>query len=286
MMLNLIKKQKWYFLGLLFLADVLVWYACFAEAPSKYLTVAFLDVGQGDAIFIKSPTGNQVLIDGGPDRKVLAGVGRFMSFYDRSIDLLMESHPDSDHITGLADVMGRYSVSGLIESGALGKSAVASAIESLSQKNAVKELAAKRGMKIDLGGGAVIEVLYPDHDVSQAETNDSSVVAKLTYGKNSFLFVGDLSERMENYLASLYGKKLDSDVYKVSHHGSKNSNSKLFIGRVSPEYSVISVGEKNRYGHPHKEVLDLLAGFDSKILRTDQQGTIVFRSDGETLSAK
>ncbi|KKP80420.1 MAG: internalization-related competence protein ComEC/Rec2 protein, partial [Parcubacteria group bacterium GW2011_GWB1_35_5] len=135
-----------------------------------------------------------------------------------------------------------------------------------------------------LGDGVVLQILFPDRDPAGMETNTSSIIARLVYGENEFLFTGDSPKSIENYLISLGG--LESDVLKAGHHGSKTSTSPDFVTAVSPEYVVISAGKDNRYGHPSQEVLDILNNFGAEILRTDKDGRIVFESDGESLKIK
>jgi competence protein ComEC len=284
-MQKIIKHWKIILITTMLFANILIWYAVFQESPKDYLSVAFLDVGQGDSILITSPVGNRLLIDGGPGKQVLRQISTQLPFYTRSLDLVMASHPDSDHIGGLPDVLRKYTVSGMMVSGAVSSSGEYQELENLITTQKIPKIEARRGQRIDLGGGAIVDIFFPERDASKMETNKASIIAKLSYGENSFLFVGDTPIEIENYLAKTYGKNLQADVYKVSHHGSKNSNTELFVGFVSPKYGVISVGANNRYGHPNQEVLDLLKRFQTKIFRTDQDGTIIFHSDGTDLKA-
>jgi competence protein ComEC len=247
------------------------------------LTVAFLNVGQGDAIFIETPSGKQVLIDGGPDKSVLRELGKVMPFWDRSLDLVLESHPDSDHIGGLPDVLERFSVKYLISTGNLSDSKLSASLDNIAKEKHDNTLQVIAGKRIILEPNVYLDILSPIGDPSNWESNKSSMVVKLTYASTSFLFTGDVDESVEQYLVKKYGVYLASDVLKVSHHGSRNSNNVAFINAVSPTYSVISVGAKNKFGHPHKEVLDSLVKLKSKILRTDQLGTIIFKGDGGKL---
>ncbi len=276
------KNFQYYFLGLLALGAFFVWYAVFAETRSG-LTVAFLDVGQGDAIFIESPDGSQVLIDGGPNNAVLRELSKIMPFYDRSIDMIIESHPDSDHINGLAEVLKRLDVSAVMESGVDSDNPAYQEIQKIIKEKNIKNILARKGMRINLGKGAYIDILFPDRDVFGLDTNDASVATRLVYGESEFLFTGDSPKKMENYFASVFGKNLQSDVLKISHHGSDTSISENFLGYVSPKYAIISVGKDNKYGHPHQKVLDILKQFGINILRTDQNGTIKIKSDGENI---
>ena len=251
------------------------------------MTIAFLDVGQGDAIYIEAPSGNQMLIDGGPGKAVLRELSKVMPFYDRSIDVVMATHADQDHVGGLPDVLQKYKVNTFMESGVPGPSSSYEELEKMvGTSTDVKKVLARRGMTVDLGNGAILQILFPDRDPTGMETNMSSIVARLVYGDNEFLLTGDSPIAIENYLIGAEGALLQSDVLKTGHHGSKTSTSAAFVSAVSPEYAVISVGKDNKYGHPNQETLDTLGNFGAKILRTDQLGRIVFKSDGTNLEVK
>lgn len=269
---------KLYLLGFFIGVNFFIWYAVFAEERS-FLTVAFLDVGQGDAIFIETPEGKQILIDGGANGKVLRELAKIMPFYDRSIDMIILTHPDEDHIGGLLSVLENYKVDYIMESGVNSDSATYKKFEDLILENKIKKVLALQGMNIENH----LEVLFPVGDVSEFETNTSSIILKLTYGENSFLFTGDAPQNIEKYLVEFFGDKLDVDVLKLGHHGSKTSNSDILLGFASPEYAIASVGLNNSYNHPHEEVLDLLKQFEIDLFRTDEKGTIIFKSDGQQL---
>ncbi|MEK7596405.1 MAG: ComEC/Rec2 family competence protein [Patescibacteria group bacterium] len=276
---------RWYFLVVLVAAAFFVWYAVFAESD-KSLTVAFLNVGQGDAILIDTPGDQQILIDGGPNRRVLAEISKIMPFYDRSIDVVIATHPDSDHIGGLPEVLSRYDVNFFIEPGVESTNVVGKELEKIIEEKKLKKVLARRGMKFVLSDNAYLLILFPDRDVSRMDTNDASIVAKLVYGNTSFLFTGDSPQKMENYLVSIDKENLDIDVLKAGHHGSKTSSSESFIGYASPEYAIISAGKNNRYGHPHQEILERLRVAGAVILRTDLDGRLIFKSDGRNLAVK
>ena len=274
---------KWYFLGGLFLATALTWYVVYREDRHGIMTVAFLDVGQGDAIFIEAPNGNQILLDGGPDRKILKSLGAVMPFYDRSIDLLALSHPHLDHFGGFISVVPRYSIGGFVNSGVRDLDPQYGILQrDLAEKN-IKTLMLRRGQQIDMGDGVILDVLLPDRDVSDFKAHDGMLVMRLSYGKTSIMLTGDMEASLENYLVMLDREGLRSQVLKVGHHGSKTSTSLPFLGFVSPTYAVISVGAGNMYGHPNKETLDSLDRFGVKTFRTDISGTIILKSDGEEI---
>lgn len=266
---------------MLLLGNIFIWYAVLSEERGDVLTVAFLDVGQGDAIFIEAPNGNQMLIDGGGNASVLRALSGVLLFYDRSIDIVMATHPDKDHIGGLPEVFKRFDVDYFIEPGVSAETGAYRELTALvAREYGIENLVARRGMKIFLDEDVVFCILFPDRDMEGADANDASIVGKLVYGDASFLFTGDAPEKIENFIVSLDGTALDADVLKVGHHGSKTSSGELFLGFISPRYSVISSGKENRYGHPHTEVFERLKEFKSVILRTDELGTIIFKTDG------
>ncbi|OHA93708.1 MAG: hypothetical protein A3E02_01530 [Candidatus Zambryskibacteria bacterium RIFCSPHIGHO2_12_FULL_38_34] len=261
-------------------------YAASREDRGGILTVAFLDIGQGDAIFIDAPSGNQMLIDGGPGKSVLRELSKVMPFYDRSIDVVIATHADQDHVGGLPNVLKNYKVNIFMEPGLSGPSSSYEELEKMvgNNKSNIKKILARRGMVVDLGDGAILQILFPVIDSPGTNTNMSSIVAKLVYGENEFMLTGDSPIAIEDYLVSLGG--LQSDVLKAGHHGSKTSSSDEFVRAVAPQHTVISAGKNNRYTHPHQEVLDILNNFGIKILRTDELGIIVFKSDGTNLKLK
>jgi competence protein ComEC len=269
--------------GGLLLANFFVWFIVSHEQPSGVLQVSFLDVGQGDAIYVRAPSGNDFLLDGGPGRGVLVALGEVLPFYDRSIELLIASHGDADHIGGFPSVLDRFTATAYLDSGQRGTSALAQALDQRLLAEGVKQLVGARGTTVWLDHETKLEIISPFLVSPTGETNAGSLVARLSYGSTTFLLTGDTTKEVEDYLATREGNNLRADVLKVSHHGSANSSSRTFTGFARPEYAVISVGEGNRYGHPSQAVLDLLADFKIKTLRTDQVGTITFQSDGQTV---
>ncbi len=269
----------------LFLTAIVIW-TVLLNNEKRLLTVAFLDVGQGDAVYIEAPNGNQMLVDSGSGPVVLRELGKVMPLYDRSIDVLVATHPDKDHIGGLPDVLRHYKVNLLLRSGAKNVTGVFKELNLLSQKESIQKILARRGMVIRFGGGVYAEILSPFRIVPFADSNDASVVIRLVYGGTEFMLTGDAPQKIERNLVSKYGKHLRSNVLKAGHHGSKTSSAISFIKSVSPNYVVISAGKNNRYGHPHKETLARLAQFDASVLNTAKEGTIIFTSDGEAVLYK
>ena len=281
-------RYRWGFIFLLFIFTVTTWLAVWWETPSQYLTVAFLNVGQGDAILITAPNRNQVLIDGGPNQSVVRALGQAMPFFDHSIDLVMESHPDQDHIGGLPEVFNRYQVAGFIEPKFPARTNIYKNLQEKVEAEGSAHLIAQVGTKIILGRDVSFEVLSAKPwqlgpRGGQPDTNNSSIVARLTYASTTFLFTGDLPVKASDQLALAQADKIKADVLKVSHHGAKSSNSLLFLKTVKPEYAVISAGADNRYGHPGVETLAWLKTVSAEILQTKDLGTITLKSDGATV---
>jgi len=276
-------KIPFLLIAALIFANAFIWYGARAEERGV-LKVAFLDIGQGDSIFIESPSGAQALIDGGPNKKVLQELGAVMPLYDNYIDVIVATHPDKDHIGGLPEVVSRYGVGMFLESGVKCRTATCFELEKVVDEKGVQKIIARRGMIVDLGGGAFLSILYPDREVADvSDTNDGSIVAKLIYGNNSFMLTGDAPQGVERVLLSYGPAGLKSDVLKSGHHGSKTSSAPQFVAAVAPAYGIISAGKNNQYGHPHQETLDTLNKFGVKILSTIDLGRIIFSSDGESL---
>lgn len=272
-------KIRWFFLLFLILITIAVWYVVGQETPRGILEVHFLAVGQGDAILIKGPSGGKILLDAGPDNKVIDELSSILPFYDRTIDLLIASHPDLDHIGGFSEIIERFFIGAFIDPGIEAETTAWFHLNKVLNKNSIERITACRGMKIYLGD-AEIDILFPDRDVSNVDPNDGSIVAKLSYGQTAYLFMGDASQRIEKYLIFLDGKSLQANVLKVGHHGSKTSTSAEFTALVNPDYVVIQAGLNNRYGHPHDEVISILEKLGIKTLETAKLGTINIASDG------
>ncbi|MFH1036553.1 MAG: ComEC/Rec2 family competence protein [Patescibacteria group bacterium] len=270
--------------GTLFLLNALAWIAVFNLNQKKFLEVNFFNVGQGDAIFIETSQLHQVLIDGGPDSAVLEKLSQEMPFWDRSLDMIILTHPEKDHISGLLEVLKRYKVDYIVWNGVKRKTTEYEEWLNLIGGSKAQVKIVHAGQKIKLGD-AVLDIIYPFENLENKEmdeSNDSSIVMKLKNGETSFLFTGDISGVAEKTILQK-GIDLDSDVLKVSHHGSKTAENEDFLFAISPIFSVISVGRNNSYGHPHQKVLESLVKFAIKILRTDLNGDIKIISDGENL---
>ena len=280
------KYLSYLFLAILVIFTISIWFTVINHKNNQYLKVVFLDVGQGDAIYIEAPNGRQMLIDGGPDATLLSRLSGVMPFADRSIDMIVATHPDLDHIGGFPVLLDNYKVGSILENGASGDSKAYTSVEEKIAKKKINKIIAKKGMHIILDDKRNIyfDILFPDRDVNALASNDGSIVGKLVYGENSFMFTGDASLYTENLIEwNEKDSTLDSDVLKLGHHGSKTSSSILWLKKVSPEVAIISVDKGNKYGHPHKELLDRLSFLKIPFLSTADIGNIVFESDGKRL---
>lgn len=254
------------------------------EVHADLLKVSFLDVGQGDATLIQMPGRQTILIDGGQSNSpILSRLGEVIPFYRHRINIIIATHPDADHIGGLPKVIERYEPQLVLESGVHVDTWIDESFQKKIAEKNIPSLRARKGMKI-LSGSVSLEILFPDRNVDLwiKKTNDASIVARLEYSSTSFMFMGDSPVGVEHLLVS---KKALAhiDVLKVGHHGSRTSTSDEFVKKISTKFAVISAGKKNRYGHPHEEVLKVLEKNMVEVFRTDMRGTVQMQSDGKRL---
>lgn len=264
-------------------ANALLW-----SVPTPHgLSVTFFNVGQGDSILVEGPTGVQMLVDGGLDGSALRELGKRLPFWDRSLDAVVATHPDADHIGGLADILERYEVKTIIESGVESDTrAWASTVDAINTEieDGAQHVVARAGQRILLGRGAYADVLYPDHDVSNIkDTNSGSVVLRVVYGKTAFMLTGDAPTEVEYDILRARSDVL-STVLKAGHHGSKTSSSEEWVSAVAPRYVVFSRGCDNKYGHPAEVVVDRFINFGIQAFDTCEEGTVFFSSDARTIS--
>ena len=250
------------------------------------LHIVVCDVGQGDAIFITTPAKTDVLIDGGPDQKVLSCLSDHMPFWDKTIEAIIMTHPDADHSTGLIHVLKRYKVLAFYTEEVKGTTQTFKLLDSIL---ADKNLSAKflyAGDTLKDNSGMKLITLWPTKEAireivqnrSKPRLNDISVIGLLTFGNFKGLFTADAGEKVENQIESEAGK---ITLLKIPHHGSATGMNDQFLRIVQPELAVISVGNKNRYDHPTAKILDLLKNRNIKYLRTDQDGKIEIITDGK-----
>lgn len=274
-------------LSFLLFLNILSWLAVWQLEETGLLEVIFFDVGQGDAAMVKTPENQQILIDGGPGSAILEKLAKEIPFWDKTIDLVILTHPEYDHMAGLIEVLKRYKVDNILWTGVAKDSAEYKKWQEVVGKEGAEVKIAKAGQKIifnkknsqDVG---YLEILFPFEILAgqkMKDSNSTSIVSKLVFGSKSFLFTGDISKSGEKELVNK-NIELGSDVLKVSHHGSKNSMLEDFFEKVSPKIGIISVGRENKYGHPNQEVLAALEKFGIKIFRTDKDRDIKIISDG------
>lgn len=253
-----------------------------ASQKDGLLKVYFLDIGQGDSEFIETPSGRQILIDGGPDNKVLEKLGWVMPFYDHDIDMVIASHPHADHIVGLIDVLNRYEVKSIVQAKEVYDSPQYTAWENAVSGEGAHNIEAIAGKVIDFGDGVTLRLLYPFESVAGTKTktpHDDMVVAMLEYGSFRVLLAGDMEAKVENKIMFI-GDNLRADVLKVGHHGSKTSSSESFLKAVNPTLGFIEVGKDNQYHLPSPYILQRLEDFGIKYYRTDLDGDKEVISDG------
>jgi competence protein ComEC len=251
----------------------LPWKALFSQGE---LSVHFFDVGQGDAIYVRTSGSEDLLIDGGPDHSLIHQLGRAMPFWDRTIEYLILTHPQADHMTGLIDVFERYHVRHFYHNGIPSRLPEYEALMEEVYRKGSQQHIIRHPQAIDLSGAARMEFLYPlelrrDQEI---ELNHTALVTKLIDQGKTFLFTGDIEREDEEALMTS-GIFLQADVLKVAHHGSKTSSIRRFLLAVQPVVAVIQTGEENKYGHPHQEVLRRLSEIYAVVYRNDWHGEVV-----------
>ncbi|NLE07936.1 MAG: DNA internalization-related competence protein ComEC/Rec2 [Dehalococcoidales bacterium] len=253
-----------------------------ASMPDRLLHVSFLDIGQGDAILISKGT-RQILVDGGPTPDaVMVKLGEQMPFWDRTIDLVILTHPDADHLTGLLEVIARYRVGQVACSDIGSDSLLYHRFCSLLEEKNIGRIVIDSGDRITLGQDVVLSVFNPSGESAGKNIDNDSVVLSVTTGSVSFLLTGDIPAETE--IALLSSRLVTKcTVLKVAHHGSSTSSSPEFLNVVRPDTAVISCGRDNPFGHPVPEVIDRLERTGALVYRTDVLGTIEYVTDGNTL---
>jgi competence protein ComEC len=266
-------------LAVLVLCAVLVWVGV-ASLPDGRLHVTYLDVGQGDAILVQTPSGHRLLIDGGPSpATLLAALGRHLPFWDRRLDVVMLSHPHDDHLRGLLDLPGRYWVRQVLTADLSDPPALHQQwCQQLTQEG-IPLLEVQEPVQVDFGDGVCLQVL-PPRPVVYESLDETSLVVRLRWREATFLFSGDL-ESKELLRFHHAGWPLDCTVLKVPHHGSEGAVTEELLAATAPQLAVISVGAENRFGHPGQATLETLERASVRTLRTDVHGTVEITTDGE-----
>jgi competence protein ComEC len=267
------------FLSLALLLGYLSLTVAYRQLPDGKNHLYFFDIGQGDSVFFQSKDNYQVLVDGGPNSLILERLSDVMPFFDKSIDLVVLSHPHSDHLSGLIDVLEHFEVANILITGVNYNSKIYEHfLKILNDSKDSRVLFANTSFDLTLGE-SYLDIIYPDSSLilkNIDNLNNSSIVLKLLIDDLIILLAGDIESEIELHLLST-NVNLKADIFKVSHHGSKSSSLNRFLQAVSPRFAIIQAGQNNQYGHPHEETLDKLAQIKNlTILRNDLDKTIEF----------
>ena len=278
---------RWIVLSTLLLCTSFVWLLPYTGEASRRteLTVTFLDVGQGDAILIETFDGIEVLVDGGATNQVLAELAATLGSFDRTIDMVVATHPDADHIGGLVGVFERYDVASVLLTENESDTSVNDAFRERVVSEGAEVFIARQGQHIALGASTTLSILYPDANPTDMESNASSIVAKLSFGETDVLLTGDAPASVEALLVARYGDALESEILKFGHHGSRTSTSESFLAAVDAVHGIVSAGAENKYGHPHAEVIDRALEYGLSVWETSD-GRVTFVSDGTTVRVR
>jgi competence protein ComEC len=259
------------------ISNILIW-SLYFSLPDGRLHLKVYDVGQGDSIFLETASGYRILVDGGPSNKVLGYLGKDLPFYSRRIDLLILTHPDADHITGLLEVIKQYKITSLWINGREKDTRLFEEWKKILTERKIPTKVVNQGNKIIFPDATQIEVLWPKEGYSSSNTNEGSIVISISFGNFDAILAGDADKSVQPYTSGLGA----IEFLKVPHHGAKEALDEDFIRTIGAEISVISVGGDNRYGHPSEKTINILDSFGSKIYRTDKNGTVEIVSDGKS----
>ncbi|MDD4290189.1 MAG: MBL fold metallo-hydrolase [Patescibacteria group bacterium] len=252
----------------------------FYEKNDKLLNIVFIDVGQGDAILIKSQNGKNILIDGGPDSDLAEKMSKFMAYRNNKIDLIIISHPHRDHYYGLISVIKKYKTQKIIYSGIDVNLQDYNYMKKIIDEYNLVFIKPKLADKYEIDEGLYLSIIYMPKTKTVDNLNDASVSIKLTYKNFDVIFNGDASCEIENIILR-DNSNLKSEIFKASHHASKYSNCDNLLNSIKPRITVIQSGADNKFGHPHQEAMDRIIKSGSKILRNDELGDIIIKSDGD-----
>ncbi|MBD7916311.1 MBL fold metallo-hydrolase [Clostridium sp. Sa3CUN1] len=252
--------------------------------PNGILEISYLDVGQGDSAYIRV-NDFDILIDAGPRSDSDKLMEQLKEKNIDDFEIVIATHPHEDHIGGMTKVFDEYDVESFYMPKSTSTTKTFENMINAVKNEGLKVQVIKEGMSFDLGDGAKLEVYSPIQD-SYDNLNNYSPIMKLIYGNNSFIFTGDAEKEVEEEVLEKYSNNLKADVIKFGHHGSSTSSSEAFIEAISPKYGIISCGVDNSYGHPHREVLEVINKMNIKTYRTDKQGEITITSDGSNIDIK
>lgn len=266
----------------LFLLIVCLLIYVFLNLPDGKLHIFFLDVGQGDGIFIQTPENQKIFLDGGPDERVLNHLGRILPFYDRTLDIVVLTHPHADHVTGLIEVLKRYKISLVLTNKTGYQTPEMNQFWGVVEKQGIKVRGLTMGEGIELGE-VRLDCFWPPQgrvETGSSNPNLDSIVLRLSYDNFSALLTGDAEDVVQQHLILLDKMPPQTSVLKVPHQGAGDCCDEEFIRKLKFQLAIISVGP-NRFGHPSEKTIELLKNLDIETLRTDQEGTIEIVSDGK-----
>ena len=248
---------------------------------NENIKIHFIDVGQGDSIFIELPNNETMLIDAGESSKEEVVSEYINTLGYNKINYVIGTHPHSDHIGGLAHIINSFNIEKIYMPKALSTSKTYENLLNTIYKNKKNIITAKAGIKIIDEDNLKINILAPNNN-NYSNLNNYSVVIKINYKSKSFLFMGDAEILSENEILT----DVSADIIKIGHHGSDTSSSESFLSKVNPKYAIIMVGENNKYNHPNQTILDRLERNNIITYRTDLNGNIVITSDGNEINVE
>ena len=266
-------KKLLIFISFLILFIYLTW-SYLGYFKSGAFRLIFFDVGQGDSSLIITPGGQTILIDGGPDKKVLRGLGSILPFWRRTIDLLVITHAHDDHVTGLIEVSRRYKIKSILYNNLDFDTPALNSLLKITQNNKIKMIKAQAGMSFNFDNDCILSILASSQETQKNE-NDYSIVTKFNCLGKNILSSGDAGIAIENNLLN-QGLNLKADIFKIPHHGSNSASSLQFLEAIKPQVVVISVGKNNSFGHPAPLTLDRLNSLPVDIYRTDINSQLEF----------
>lgn len=275
-------------IGLIIINLVFLIFLIFQKPIKDGIEVIFFDVGQGDASLIRAEGGVNILIDGGPDKKVVEKIDKYLPLWNRKIDIAVLTHPHSDHVTGLVDVLKKYPIREIWMTGVLHNSSEYLTFLELARdkKIAVKIIGDGALSEYEIAPNTKIKILYPQKSFLKQKfenLNNSSIAVEAVYKNKTFLFAGDIENEAENEILKA-GLNLRADVLKTAHHGSDTSTSDDFLAQVKPKIAIISVGKDNEFGLPSLRVIKRLERSGCSVLRTDDKGDVIMRVKGDILN--
>lgn len=276
------QKKHWLFFYSLISTLTIFLYQDYKKIHPKHLKINYLDIGQGDATLVITPQNQKILIDTGPAGNLNKTLKKYLSFFDKKIDIFILTHPDSDHIGDIPNILKSYKIQKIILPKSIHKKAEYKMLINQIQSKNIPYLFANNYTDIIIDNNIVIDFLYPFTQSTIHEQNsfhNASLVFKLIHQNNTFFFSGDAEKKQEKLIIQSL-QNLQSDIYQAGHHGSKSSSTEIFLQAIQPKITIISAGKDNSFGHPHQKIIERLQKKDIKILETSKENDITFYSNG------